>query len=1375
MKFQIKRSFAMILAIVAELSLGLVTTPAQIVVTCVGDSITAGYGLSSPGTQSYPAQLQTLLGGGYTVINDGASGSTVLKVSDNSFWSSPYSGWAYTNSMNSNPNIVVMMFGANDSKSWNWNAANFNSDYRALISQYTNLPTHPKVFACYTTPMYLPTAFGTTFDPVFIENTVEPAIATIAMQAGVQLIDNDTPLLNQPDLFQDGVHPTVAGAAIVAQTVYNAIKGLAPTNITTAAITSSGTPSVYGAPVTYTATLTSSAGTVTGAVVFAANNVPFSTNTLSGGTASATNSLVPIGANVVAAQYVSQGKFLGITHSLYQNVTTGIPQTLTDIGSAAPSPGTNDIYQLSTQGNTTWPDGINYFTDNNPPVGQTFTTGTNAMRLTSLAIKTAGLNSGNGYGTPTNTPTYYLSLYSVSNSTATLLLTISATNPGFTDGDWLKWSGLNVRLGANKTYAYTFGIKPSSGGWDALAVSTGGYAGGEIVTIPIGGGTVTPGGSHSFDAVFDLGFQAVGTNIPASMPWPNPTYGMNVGNELELNWGPPNAALFYSAVQNGFNAVRIPCAWDMSGATTNISGGVTNYVISASYMAQVKQTVDAAIAAGMYVMINDHWDDGWLQSNIGTTVDPIVNAKVKAYWTQIATTFAGYDNHLLFAACNEPNVNNPAEMVTLMFYYQTFINAVRAVGGDNTNRWLVLQGGGDTTWLNSLPTDTVSNRLMVEYHCYSPFQFTQLQGDASWGAMQYFWGPAYHYSGDPSHDCGTPEEGAIDAGFQQLVDQYVSKGIPVMIGEFQAAGKQVLSTNATEANWNSLSCYYWNKYVVDSAHAHGMSPFYWSTGGSPFDYGTGAVNDTNAVRVLTGGVAFPPPNGAPYAASGLIATLSNNTNVNLSWTAGSGATSYNLYRAAESGGEGTNPVVTGITGTTYTDTNLNSGTTYYYQVVAVNGSGPTGYSPEAHATTTGVNQDSAQYNFETDPQGWAGGGGIVGVATSTTQQYAGKQSLAVNFNSTAAAQSSVSIGNVSVLPGQTITFHVWIPSGYPISNLQPYLQDNNYSWSSSWYGSFTPNAWNTLSLTVPANAVSPFHSLGIQFNTSAAWTGTCYVDSISWNTPAPDFSVSANSASLTVNGGTNGTSAITVTPTNGLNGCYTLSASNLPSGVTATFAANPITGGASTLTLTASNTVTSGTSNVTVIATAGLISHTTTIALTLNSVTLPNTVPTLSPIANQTVNVGQTIAFTASATDTDQPPQTLTFELLSGAANATLNTNSGVFSFRPLVTQANSTNSFTLQVSDNGTPPLSATQSFSVVVNPLSTPGISTVPMAGGQFSINVSGQNGPDYAIEASTNLTQWSNVFTTNSPALPFVWTDTNSAAPQRFYRIKLGPPLP
>ena len=177
----------------------------------------------------------------------------------------------------------------------------------------------------------------------------------------------------------------------------------------------------------------------------------------------------------------------------------------------------------------------------------------------------------------------------------------------------------------------------------------------------------------------------------------------------------------------------------------------------------------------------------------------------------------------------------------------------------------------------------------------------------------------------------------------------------------------------------------------------------------------------------------------------------------------------------------------------------------------------------------------------------------------------------------------------------------------------------------------------------------------------------------------------------------------------------------------------------------------------------------------LNQV-VTNTPPVLAAITNRTVNVGQTVAFTASATDTDSPPQTLTFSLLAGATNATLAANSGAFSFRPLVTQANSTNSFTLKVSDNGVPSLSATQSFSVIVNPLSAPGISSrISFAFGQFSFSVSGQSGPDYAIESSTNLTQWSSVFITNSPVLPFNWADTNVAAPQRFYRVKLGSPLP
>ena len=298
-------------------------------------------------------------------------------------------------------------------------------------------------------------------------------------------------------------------------------------------------------------------------------------------------------------------------------------QMLSNLGAVAPTPGADDISQLSTSGNTTATDGINYFTHNNPPVGQTFTTGTNAMRLTSLAIKTAGLSSGGGYGTPATTPTYYLRIYSVSGNTATFLIAFSAANPGFTDGDWLKWSGINVPLAANRTYAFTFGRQPSSGGYVALAVAANAYSGGEIVTVPINGGTITTGSTHGFDGVFNLGLQPAPTPPPASTPLPLPTYGWNLGNTLESTWGTPNwtAAPFYTAANAGFNAVRIPCAWNFN-STTNISGGVTNYVIKPAFMAEVKRAVDYALDAGMFAVINIHWDGGWMENNLSTNVDP---------------------------------------------------------------------------------------------------------------------------------------------------------------------------------------------------------------------------------------------------------------------------------------------------------------------------------------------------------------------------------------------------------------------------------------------------------------------------------------------------------------------------------------------------------------------------------------------------------------------------------------------------------------------------------------------------------------------------------------------------------------------------------
>jgi len=172
---------------------------------------------------------------------------------------------------------------------------------------------------------------------------------------------------------------------------------------------------------------------------------------------------------------------------------------------------------------------------------------------------------------------------------------------------------------------------------------------------------------------------------------------------------------------------------------------------------------------------------------------------------------------------------------------------------------------------------------------------------------------------------------------------------------------------------------------------------------------------------------------------------------------------------------------------------------------------------------------------------------------------------------------------------------------------------------------------------------------------------------------------------------------------------------------------------------------------------------------------LSNTPPVLAAISNYTVNVGQTVAFTASATDSNQPPPTLTFSLLSAPTNATLNANSGAFSFRPLVSQANTTNPISLEVTDSENPPLSATKSFTITVNPLTLPQVSSDGWSNGQFVLQVSGQSGPDYGIQTSTNLTQWSMVFTTNSPAMPFIWQNVAATNAAGFYRVVVGPPLP
>jgi pectin methylesterase-like acyl-CoA thioesterase len=168
-----------------------------------------------------------------------------------------------------------------------------------------------------------------------------------------------------------------------------------------------------------------------------------------------------------------------------------------------------------------------------------------------------------------------------------------------------------------------------------------------------------------------------------------------------------------------------------------------------------------------------------------------------------------------------------------------------------------------------------------------------------------------------------------------------------------------------------------------------------------------------------------------------------------------------------------------------------------------------------------------------------------------------------------------------------------------------------------------------------------------------------------------------------------------------------------------------------------------------------------------------NTAPSLTPISSQTLNAGATLNVTNIVTDIDVPPQTLTFGLLANPLNSTLSA-AGVFNWRPSVGQAGTTNPVSVIVTDNGTPNLSATNNFNVIVNPVSKPSLGTISYNGTQLSFTVnSGTVGPDYVVEVSTNLTGWQTLLTTNSPPQPFTFTDAiASGAPTRFYRVRLSP---
>lgn len=362
--------------------------------------------------------------------------------------------------------------------------------------------------------------------------------------------------------------------------------------------------------------------------------------------------------------------------------------------------------------------------------------------------------------------------------------------------------------------------------------------------------------------------------------------GWNLGNTMEAgnaanNW--KNAGIgsetFWQSAKttqqlidlvkaSGFKSVRIPCSWVMGHITD-----AEACTIDADWLTRVHEVVDYCIKNNLYVIINQHWDGGWIEHN-GMTANADIKttkAQLTKIWTQIADNFKTYDEHLLFAGMNEPGVGagegdiiGVADMSNrIAEYEQTFIEAVRATGGNNAKRVLIVQGPNtdiDKFVANNYMSkikDSATDRLMVEVHFYDPYQFTDLSEDKDWGKYYLYWGKNNTNGSEAGRTADAKyNEDYVEAQMKKMKTNFFDKGYPVLIGEFGANQRLAIGKDAVHDA--SVKDYY--KAVVTSAINNGCVPMAWDTNsGLPsmtiFNRAGASVSNANMLESIKAAVA----------------------------------------------------------------------------------------------------------------------------------------------------------------------------------------------------------------------------------------------------------------------------------------------------------------------------------------------------------------------------------------------------------------------------------------------------------------------------------------------------------------------------------------
>ena len=258
-------------------------------------------------------------------------------------------------------------------------------------------------------------------------------------------------------------------------------------------------------------------------------------------------------------------------------------------------------------------------------------------------------------------------------------------------------------------------------------------------------------------------------------------------------------------------------AWNLGNSLDAFS----NDNIDDSWMKRVQEIVDYVISQGMYCIINVHHDTGsgsadqhWLRADINKFDQ--MNVRFQKIWQQIATRFISYDQRLLFEGYNEmlddantwTDAKDASSYTAVNQFAQSFVNTVRATGGNNATRNLIVTPYSAATW-NALtsfnvPTDNVSGHLIAEIHSYDPYNWLATAG--TWGTTQS------HFIRDM---------------YTRLESKFISQGVPVIIGECGIIGEKDVDTDAIKAKKTEAA-----KHIADvirQGKALNIPVFYWMT------------------------------------------------------------------------------------------------------------------------------------------------------------------------------------------------------------------------------------------------------------------------------------------------------------------------------------------------------------------------------------------------------------------------------------------------------------------------------------------------------------------------------------------------------------------